>query len=86
MNDLFRILHREWRVAVSKRGQPVWFRVMKWIFALTVGYELWGTRWFMIFVVGATTLGLTVHFVYRWKTCVWTRPWGGWDDLEAGRG
>jgi hypothetical protein len=26
---------------------------------------------------------IMIHLVYRWKTHGWTRPWGGWSDLEA---
>jgi hypothetical protein len=41
--------------------------------------------WFWRMLAGLAGIGLIVHFYYRWKTKVWTRAWGGWSDLEAGR-
>lgn len=79
------LFKREIAVALSRRVQPVWFRVVKWIVAVGVAVLLWETRYFWWWVVGAPVLGLVVHFFYRWKTQGWTRPWGGWDDLESGR-
>jgi hypothetical protein len=36
-------------------------------------------------ILGCTLAALAVHFLYRWKTRAWTRAWGGWKDLAAGR-
>ncbi len=77
-------LRREVRVALSRRAQPVWFRVLKWVIAVGVGVMLWRTPYFWLWMLGGLGLGLTVHFIWRWKTKGWTRPWGGWNDLEAG--
>ena len=80
-----KILKREMRVAFSRRGQPIWFRILKWTVVITVSALLWRNRYFWWWIAGFFGLGLTVHFIWRWKTKVWTQPWGGWNDLEAGR-
>ncbi len=85
MSALAQALRREGRVAFSKRAQPVWVRVLKWIVIIAVTIALYPTGWFWVWVGGAPTLGLSAHLLYRWKTKTWTRPWGGWNDLEAGR-
>jgi hypothetical protein len=78
-------IRRELRVAFSGRAQPVWFRVAKWIVAVGISVLLWRRPSFWLWILGALSLGLTVHFVWRWKTKGWTRPWGGWDDIEAAK-
>lgn len=85
MNAVAIIIRRELRVACSRRVQPVWFRVVKWACILT-GVALFHDRsWFWWTLAALTVAALTTHFLYRWKTIVWTRAWGGWKDLEAGR-
>ena len=79
------VMRREFRVAFSRRAQPFWFRVAKWIVAIGISVLLWGTPYFWLWILGALGLGLTVHFIWRWKTKGWTHPWGGWDDVEAGK-
>ena len=74
---------REARVAFSRRAQPIWFRVLKWVIAVGVSVLLWRGSYFWLWILGALVLGLTVHLIWRWKTKGWTQPWGGWDDLEA---
>ena len=73
------------RVAFSRRAQPVWFRVVKWIVIVGISAMLWGSPYFWLWIAGFLTLATTVHFIWRWKTKVWTQPWGGWNDLDAGR-
>jgi hypothetical protein len=85
MNTLSASLRCERRVAFSKHAQPVWFRVAKWIIFAGVAIALFHTRLFWYWLVGLPMLGLCVHFLYRSKTHCWRRPWGGWDDLDAGR-
>jgi len=83
LRDALRV---EFRVATSRRAQPVWFRVVKWtILIVVVGYfwrdpRLW--RWLAV----AFALSVVVHLVWRTKTKRWTQPWGGWNDLDAPRG
>ena len=77
------VLRREMQVAFSRNSQPVWFRAAKWAFAVFISVLLWGTPYFWFWILGGLALGLTVHFIWRWKTRGWTQPWGGWDDREA---
>jgi hypothetical protein len=77
-------LRREARVAFSRRAQPVWFRVVKWTVIVAVSVLLWRGPYFWFWILGGLGVGLTLHFIWRWKTRGWTQPWGGWDDLEAG--
>ncbi len=85
MNSFSSTVRRECRVALSLRAQPLWFRIAKWIVFLGLGAVFWRRPFFWGCVLAAATLGLTLHFFYRWKTRGWTRPWGGWNDLAAGR-
>ena len=78
-------LARELRVATSRRAQPVWFRVLKWVFAIAATVLLWRSSYFWWWIGGGLLVGLTVHFIWRWKTKGWTQPWFGWNDVEAGR-
>ena len=56
---------------------------LKWIVIVGISLMLWRTAWFRWWIVGAPAAGLIVHFFWRWKTHGWTRPWIGWDDVEA---
>jgi hypothetical protein len=76
---------REVVVAFSRRAQPIWFRVTKWIVIIGITIWLWDSRYFWWWVVGSSGFGLGLHCFYRWKTRGWTRAWGGWDDVESGR-
>ena len=76
-------LKREVRVATSLRAQPLWFRLLKWVVIITVCVRYWRRPAFWWWMAGALALALTVHFIWRWKTDGWTRPWGGWDDVET---
>lgn len=79
------VLKREVRVALSRRAQPVWFRVLKWVILLGVSVWLWRTPYFWLWILGSLVLGVSVHLIWRWKTKGWTQPWGGWNDLEAAK-
>jgi hypothetical protein len=46
---------------------------------------LYATRWFRAWVFGLPVAGLATHLLYRHMMHAWTRPWGGWKDVEAGR-
>jgi hypothetical protein len=76
-------IQRELRVAFSPRAQPWWFRLIKWsiVIITTARYR---QRWWFRYLVGfALVIALSVHFLYRWKTDGWQRPWGGWSDVTA---
>ncbi len=79
------ILKRELKIAFSKRAQPLWLRLFKWAMFVGVSVLLYRTGCFWYWIAGLPVLGLLVHFFYRWKTKGWTRPWGGWTDVRAGK-
>ena len=85
MNFFSSILRREARIAFSLRAQPLWFRITKWTVFLALAIVFWRRPAFWWCVLAVAGLGLGLHLFYRWQTRVWTRPWGGWDDLAAGR-
>jgi len=71
---------REVQVAFSRRAQPVWFRALKWVLIVGATRRYRHTRAFRFWAVGLLIAACTLHLFYRWKTNVWTRAWGGWDD------
>jgi hypothetical protein len=85
MSTLNTIIRREFRVAFSPRGQPVWFRIVKWTCIFTGVILFHDHRWFWWTLAGLAVAGAAIHFLYRRKTKTWTRAWGGWNDLAAGR-
>ncbi|MBI5773915.1 MAG: hypothetical protein HZA89_09260 [Verrucomicrobia bacterium] len=85
MTTFKQALRREARVAFSLRAQPLWIRILKWIVALTLAALYHDEPWFWPVVAGWTVFALVLHSLYHWKTRSWTRPWGGWNDLDAGR-
>jgi hypothetical protein len=79
-------LKREARVAFSRRAQPVWFRVVKWVLLIALAATFWRSPVFWWGLLVAFVLALALHLVWRWKTKGWTQPWGGWDDVDAAEG
>ena len=79
------VIKREIRVAFSQKGQPTWFRISKWIVMIGVIVALRSTPYGWYWLGGVLLVGLALHLLWRWKTRVWTQPWGGWDDVEAGK-
>lgn len=74
--DLYRILQRE--LYIVKYGQDRSFRIKKWIvigiimFIISLVYGWVGV---VRFIVSFTFFGIFVHFIFRYKTKRWTRPW-----------
>jgi hypothetical protein len=85
MNTMNVTIRREFRVAFSRHAQLVWLRIVKWTCILTGVSLFHDRRWFWWIVAGLAVFAMALHLVYRWKTKVWTRAWGGWNDLAAGR-
>ena len=76
-------LKREMRVAFSRRAQPVWFRILKWVILIGASVRFWRHPYFWRWILGALVVSVTLHLVWRWKTKGWTERWGGWDDVET---
>ncbi len=83
MNAASEIIKRELRVVFSKKRSPLPLRIAKWVAILVVALQLYGTKWFWIWIFGLLFAGLATHLMYRQKTQGWKRPWGGWKDVEA---
>jgi hypothetical protein len=78
-------VRREIRVVLSRNRSPLPLRVAKLVLFALVTCRLYGTRWFRAWVFGLPVAGLATHLLYRHKTRGWTRPWGGWRDVESAR-
>ena len=76
---------RELRVAFSRKAQPLWFRVTKWLVIIAVTALLWRSPVFWWVLISALIAALILHGVWRWKTHGWTRPWSGWNDIDTAR-
>ena len=72
------VIRRELEVAFSKRSQPVWFRIVKYIIIAVLVYLLWGSGWFWIVFGILFVLSLMLHFWYRYKTDGWRKSYGMW--------
>jgi 2-polyprenyl-6-methoxyphenol hydroxylase-like FAD-dependent oxidoreductase len=83
MNAASEIIKRELRVVFSKKRSPIPLRIAKWVAILVVALQLYGTKWFWIWIFGLLFAGLATHLMYRQKTQGWKMPWGGWKDVEA---
>jgi len=71
-------IRREFRVAFSRHGQPVWFRVAKWIVIVGLAVVFLAQAGFLGCVSGVFVAGLTVHLVIA------GRPGGGRGRGEGG--
>lgn len=59
-------------------GQERSFRIKKWVLILAIlGYIYMDSGWqgVRLFVVCAFFFGIVVHFLFRYKTHEWTKPW-----------
>jgi hypothetical protein len=71
-------IKRELEVAFSKRSQPIWLRILKYVFFVVLLYFFWRSKLFWIIFIGVLFLGLILHFWVRYKTDAWTRSYGLW--------
>jgi hypothetical protein len=83
VTDFRRVVRREIRVAITRNPQRPAIRILKWVIIIALIAALWRTPSFWWWIVGAAALGFGGHFFWRWKTHGWTRPWGGWNEVEA---
>jgi hypothetical protein len=78
-------LRRELRVMFSRRGQPVWFRIIKWVVIIALAIAFWRRPAFWYSMLSLLIAAIPIHLLYRQNTVGWRRPWGGWHDVVAGR-
>ena len=78
-------IKRELRVIRNNNGSPVLQRIIKWAIFLSVARKLRGTRWFRAWAFGLPIMGIAVHIFYRHKTDAWTKPWGGFKDVQGSK-
>jgi len=71
-------IKREFEVAFSKKSQPIWFRIVKYVLLGSALYFFWGSRWLWICLAVFFVLAMVLHFWYRYKTKAWTRSYGMW--------
>ena len=76
---LSKTIKREIEVAFSKHAQPAWFRIVKYILLASLVYFLWGRKLLWIILLIMISVGLLLHFWYRYKTKGWTRSYGAWN-------
>lgn len=76
-------IRRELQVAFSPRVQPVWFRLIKWSLLIITTIRYGQSWWFRYVMSGALISSVALHMLYRQKTLVWQRAWGGWSDITA---
>ena len=86
MSSIAHLLRRELRVCFSLKAQPLWIRLVKWTVVLVLTARYHDAPWFWSGVAACFVVGLGLHFVYRWQTRAWTRPWGGWNDVKSADG
>lgn len=71
-------IRREIEVAFSKKSQPVWFRILKYIVIGCILYFFWGSKLLWMILVVLFAISLTLHFWFRFKTNGWTKSYGMW--------
>ena len=71
-------IKREIEVAFSKRSQPVWFRVLKYMALTLIIYFFWGSKLLWIILLVTFVFSMLLHFWYRYKTHGWTKSYRMW--------
>jgi hypothetical protein len=75
---LNKTIQREIEVAFSKKSQPVWFRIAKYILLACIFYFFWGSKLLWVIIPVTLILSLCLHFWYRYKTNGWRNSYGMW--------
>ena len=70
---------------VVMHGQSWRFRAVKYpviiaVFAWVCVWKGWIAA--MVFLLLVCMAGVTVHFIFRWKTKAWTQSWGPYKKLK----
>ena len=64
---------------VVVHGQSKMFRIIKWIVLIILGsliYLFFGGKVLILVILTLAVIGVSAHFLFRWKTHGWTRNWG----------
>lgn len=80
--SLSKILKRELEVALSRKSQPIWFRILKYVLLGMLVYFLWGKPLLWTLLAILFVLALVLHFWYRYKTKGWTKNYGMWQYFK----
>ncbi|HWA35088.1 MAG TPA: hypothetical protein VG737_13195 [Cyclobacteriaceae bacterium] len=75
---LSKVVRRELEVAFSRKSQPLWLRIMKYLVLGLGVYFFWGHEYFWQGLAAMIVLALAVHFWVRHKTAGWTKSYGLW--------
>jgi len=76
-------IKRELEVAFSKKAQPVWVRVLKYVLLGVIVYLFWGSNLLWIILIALFACALLVHFWVRYKTHGWTQSYGLWKHEKS---
>ncbi|MCG6166947.1 hypothetical protein [Leptospira sanjuanensis] len=76
--SLSQVVKREFEVAFSKHGQPLWFRTVKYCVLLILLYLIRDSEYLWLVLLSAFVISFTVHFWFRYKTKGWTQSYGPW--------
>jgi hypothetical protein len=71
-------IKREIEVAFSKRSQPLWFRILKYLLLGGIVYFFWGSKLLWIILLILFAFSMILHFWFRYKTHGWTKSYGMW--------
>lgn len=69
---------RELEVAFSKKSQPVYFRVIKYIVLAAICWIFWDSGYLVWIFVALLIPSLALHIYYRYKTERWTKSYKMW--------
>ena len=64
---------------IIKHGQEPSFRIKKWITICSITfiiYLVFGWNGVVRFISSFTIFGIYLHFLFRYKTNGWKKPWG----------
>jgi hypothetical protein len=74
-----KIIKRELEVAFSRKAQPIWMRILKYVLLGAVVYFFWESSLFWIILTVLFIGALATHFWVRYKTRGWTQSYGLWN-------
>jgi RsiW-degrading membrane proteinase PrsW (M82 family) len=82
-NPVNQTIKRELQVAFSRKAQPLWLRLVKWIVIVVLVVRFRSASWFWTVAAIVFLAAIALHLFYRHMTHRWTRVWGGWNDVSS---